>query len=782
MKKFVLLCLFILLSSFVSATIPVNNVVSYFSGDSADTDGNIAIDSAGIGNGTIIGGVTNSSDCILNQCYYMNGVNQYINVSVIPASIPNGCAGGWVRVDDVSSHRTFIEIDNNAGQLQFRWLSPSDDIYTKLNNNQVQYTTNTVTGGGFDHIVMSWDGTNRVLWVNGTVINNVSNANTYNYQADATYCIGMGTCWSGGTVNDMKGYVDEIFILNQSCTQADVETIYNAGAGYNPFQVGPVYSITDTPIDVDPELENSVTQLNLSITTQNHNLTASNYGAVIYNGTTYTATKISENYGVSGNVTYAVNVTTPIVYTNNTAIPYTWVYNLTINASDEANYSDSSSSQSVIWKLHHLFVLAKDNITGSYLDNITITAFNSTYNQTSISTGNTTQIVLKAGIYNLNISVNGYTVNNTINKTLSGITSTYTVGLWESKSIYLTIYDELTENLINASVNIGFINDAGAVNYTTSNGTLYASGLNTGEYRIEFSSSGYPERLYYVTLTSTSSEQLELYLLNDGNASQIDVSVFDEVSEAVTNTYVKILRYYLSCNCYKTVEIGKTNFEGDTFIQAQEDEEFYKVIIADNGETYLTTDPFKITSTTLTFFINLGVIDPTATFDKVQNIYESLTFNNVTKNFKYTWSDTNNNVVKGCLKTYKVSVSSETLLNSNCVSSTASTILINIPAENNTLYKAVSSLYLDGSTETIRDILFVDFNTGKLVFGNMGVFLSIFLLIILTLIGKWNPNVSVIFLIFALIAVRILGMLNLGLTALMALIGVGIIIIIQNRA
>lgn len=112
-------------------------------------------------------------------------------------------------------------------------------------------------------------------------------------------------------------------------------------------------SITANTEEVEPEQENTTTQLNLTVIAIIHNITGSNGAFVNYNGTNYTASQTDINLGVNGNVTYTVNVSTPLVILNNTNIDFIWYYNLTINV-NEQNIYNVSSNQTIIWAFPHV--------------------------------------------------------------------------------------------------------------------------------------------------------------------------------------------------------------------------------------------------------------------------------------------------------------------------------------------------------------------------------------------------------------------------------------------
>ncbi len=431
---------------------------------------------------------------------------------------------------------------------------------------------------------------------------------------------------------------------------------------------------------------------------------------------------------------------------------------------------------------HKLTVAAKDYFTNASLNNLIINISSGTFKENYNISGSSIVLNLTNGLnYTIVVNPSEY-ASNTSNISLTGLNSTHTVYLFKENSLYVRVYDEEQNKLLNwKTVNIEVIGDSLAVENSTSSGALIVEPLVQGDYRIRTSAVDYFERLYFATVSDDSTQTIDVYLLNSSSSTNMTVTIKDEKADFVSGAYVKLLRYYLDCNCYKTVEIGQTNFNGETGLRVVFNDELYKFIVEYNSIVYLQTTPFKITSDSLTFTIRIDELDPTINLRKKQDLIYNLSFNSNTNNFVYTFSDTNNAVLNGCLKVYKTTVRSDTLYNSTCVESTGATIIINVAAVNGTTYKAVSSIYFNEEPTTL-EILFKSFGSGSEVFGLMGVFATIILVIIFGFIGKWSPSVSIVLVVFSVVISRLMGLIQLGITPLMGLIGIGVIIALINRA
>jgi len=467
--------------------------------------------------------------------------------------------------------------------------------------------------------------------------------------------------------------------------------------------------------------------------------------------------------------------------------------NITFSFTNDIGYYNESETITVLGGVnqvlnssfynHKLTVNAKDFFTNATISDMTINLTIGSYNEYYNISGSNIVLNLTNNLsYTLKVDPLEY-ASNTSNISFTGLGSLHTVYLFKENSLYIRVYDEEQDKLLNwKNVNIEVIGDALAVENSTSNGALIVEPLVQGDYRIRTNAVDYLERLYFATVTDSSTQTIDVYLLNESSSTNMTVTIKDEKADYVEGAYVKLLRYYLSCNCYKTVEVGQTNFLGETGLRVVFNDELYKFIVEYDDIVYLQTTPFKITSDSLTFTIRIDDLDPTVNLRKKQDLIYNLSFNSVSNNFVYTFSDTNNAVLNGCLKVYKTTVRSDTLYNSTCVESTGATIIVNVAAINGTTYKAVSSIEFEEDETITLDILFKTFGGGSEVFGLMGVFATIILVIIFGFIGKWSPSVSIILVVFSVVLSRLMGLIQIGITPLMGLIGIGVIIALINRA
>jgi len=430
---------------------------------------------------------------------------------------------------------------------------------------------------------------------------------------------------------------------------------------------------------------------------------------------------------------------------------------------------------------------AKENLTSSVINNFTLNlsqSSNSYSISSSTSSAGLSFPILSSLNYTSIIDATNHALSSANHTVLTGNSSVYNYSLWLTNSVYISLYDEETEALLSGTnVSLEIFSATDSQTGTTTNGTILFSDLTVDDYHIRYSATGYAERSYFVSVGSRTTTSVNLYLLNTSQAVNVTTYVFDTTGDPVENALVKMLKFYIDCNCYQTVQVEETDFEGSAanFLVDGFNSELYKFIISFGGADYLETNPFKITSATLNFFIVSSDLDVTSSLGVVNGIASNLSFSNVTADFTFTYSDSGSNVVSACLKVYRELPSSSTLTNSTCISSTAGTITVTAPRINGTTYKAVANVVFDGENYVI-DTLYQTYSSGGRITGLVGVFLTMILVLGFALISLWNPSVSIVLTVTAIVLAGVLGILTIGKTALMGLIAVGVIIILRNKS
>lgn len=277
-----------------------------------------------------------------------------------------------------------------------------------------------------------------------------------------------------------------------------------------------------------------------------------------------------------------------------------------------------------------------------------------------------------------------------------------------------------------------------------------------------------------IQLTNVS-QLINLYTQDDPTRVTFRVTDYDETP--VEGAYIKVLKWDIGDNSFKTTEILKTDSQGYALGNIILYTIWYKFIVDYEGVTYLITEPEKIFETTRNFRINFET-DWYDTYDTSTGISTSLVFNNITNNFKYEWNTHTGAAREGCLKVVRRNITKDTLMVDNCTSSTAGERIYTIDDITAT-YMATGYLNFNSKPRTIvTNVLdyigksawkIYDTTGGK----KLGIFSGFMITLSLAFIGIWSPISSVVLLLLGIIVSSLLGLYQIALGATIILIVMG---------
>ena len=334
--------------------------------------------------------------------------------------------------------------------------------------------------------------------------------------------------------------------------------------------------------------------------------------------------------------------------------------------------------------------------------------------------------------------------------------------MYLARTFNLTFRDEITEALLNNTFELELISDLSAGRYNVSNGTLALELLTPAFYTLRWRSATHPERDYYETMYNESFFTINLYSLTTGNATDTLVRIVNTQGQSVENATVSLLRYYVSCNCYRVVEMAKTGFNGIAYMTAQEVEGHYKWIVEYQGVTrFMSTSPENLIADTGT-----GQITRTITIDLGTAYYESfialtdlssaVTYNELTSTLSFIWNDASDIVARGCLRAQFVNNSRWVTAGLACANGATGSVLLTVANANTTTYKW--NAYVETNTA------YSDYNlhSGWLNpaaiygFGGVAAFGAVFVLVGGAAIFSFSAVAVLIWTAFSLLAVFLL--------------------------
>jgi hypothetical protein len=290
----------------------------------------------------------------------------------------------------------------------------------------------------------------------------------------------------------------------------------------------------------------------------------------------------------------------------------------------------------------------------------------------------------------------------------------------------------------------------------------------------------YIRRNYYLdnsSLTNTSQD-IELLLLENSDSTSFIIEVKDQKLSPVEDAYVYIQRYYPTDGTFRTVQVAKTDSNGETIGFYKTETVDYKHLIIQDGVVLLETTPQKVVGKTAPFTLSFTIGDPLGypwdPFLKDSNIQSTLTYNKTSEIVTFTYIDTTGSTTLGRLVVLKESLSNYTTTVICNTSSTQSSVTLtcNMSGYSGT-FNAYA--YIEGES---TDILSFVTTTARDIMGNEGLLLGFFIILVAGFAFIWNPSAGIIGINVAVIFVNIIGFITVSPVFIFGMIAVSFITII----
>lgn len=421
---------------------------------------------------------------------------------------------------------------------------------------------------------------------------------------------------------------------------------------------------------------------------------------------------------------------------------------------------------------------------GTSVDNFTIFLTDSNgFSKNKTTTNGTVHFYVDADNYTINITPQYWGKQSDTVEVSYSQDQTYTFTLYEPNFIYLNFKDEYTDNYLTVNTSYTFWSTTHSFNGSTATGKDNQT-LQATTYRIDYTPDGYDQRSYYITITNQSFTNLTLYCINASLGDRITVNVQDETGVELTGYYVKPLRQFINGSDWRVVEIGRTNYDGQTFVTLKKYTVPYAFIVQsqDGSITQYFSDSF-IGFDTITLSVNTqeNVI---ASWSRLDSIAYSLTRSGVGgKTITLIWSDTTNTLLEEiCLRVEQRLASTNVLLSEQCSSSTSGILNYTITASSGSFIATVpyetTTQYSPGFLDQIEVVI----SEFLQVAGPLGLFMALILTATIGVLYAYNPSLAIFGAIGGLFFSIALG-LNLGMVTLFSILAVvGMIIAFRVRA
>jgi len=399
-----------------------------------------------------------------------------------------------------------------------------------------------------------------------------------------------------------------------------------------------------------------------------------------------------------------------------------------------------------------------------------------------------------SGTSYFNLTLHNQTVN-IMNMSLYG--HPYTVPY-----INFTAYDEQTLTEINATLDLTFTyvptggsvsnifsySDTSETNSTWSFAIDPPDETYTIDTTLEVDAAGYTHRFYNfegLDFTNDTTE-IGLYLLNESKSTSFIVSVRDSSYVPLSGIEVYLQRYYPSSNIWHTVEISETNGDGRTIEHIFTEDAKYRFKLYRDGILLYTTHESIIYCESTPCSIEIIIPE---TFESVlgdsmdlDNLESSMEYDESTDEITFTYSDTSGNFTQGriyVIRMHPGNTTIEYVCNSTSTSSTA-ILTCDLTGEVNGTYIASGYIIRDEEYLVEREA-FNKIRSIVQTIGLEGILWSFFFLIGIVMLGVYRPSLAIFFAIIGSIALWALQLMEIPITALISIIGIGIILLIGVR-
>jgi len=496
----------------------------------------------------------------------------------------------------------------------------------------------------------------------------------------------------GGGGVPLVGYLDEWGIWDGDLTQAQITQLFNEGNGISYFTEPEVPTVN--LISPENDTTTTIDSLNFSaeLTSKGYQLNNATINIWYSNGTLFTQ---STNTSISGtsdiNVSFSITDLQPEDYIWNVVLKY----ESQNSTQDNNNYTfhfvpfntDSEYHEpSVIETSRQAFNLNVTSTEGYTVSNGQLVYNGTEYDYATKTSIDSDSFALEQIIYipggttGFDSESRNFYWNVFITNEITGSTSTFTTDEYSqdveelkfqecSEDINITLlnftlYDEGTGSMINgsenfttfqATFNIGAYSENKAKNFSINNFStenssfIFCSDVDNATIYADMvsliSAENFAERNYYLTNSTLTNEtsEIPIYLIAESSALEFFITITQNL-RSVADADIHVAKYFVGEGVYKTIEIDRTDSNGEFNIYLDLDRD-YKATIVKDGEV-LGIKTFKAACASAPCEITLDIQEEiSSVFDLIdslyaQNVLYNLSFSPETEIVTFEFVDT----------------------------------------------------------------------------------------------------------------------------------------------
>lgn len=729
----------------------------------------------------------------------------------------------WVNITNSATNDVFVsQHAGSVGRMQFGETS-NKLTFVLGAGGIVAQSPGSIAENQWTQVAVTRNSTNGVtLYINGTAVAHGLNASAL----DNTFTrFGRDVA-----TQKLAGGLDEIGIWNRSLTATEIASLYSSHLGFQyPFTcIGNV--------DVCPILDTPPNGGSTGATLGFFNSTLNPISSNLTNATLFvwnnTALVNSTTNVLSGNVSVTTNWNIPGLTIGNYSWNvlacalnstggnsctwainnFTFDYSYTVNSQTASGTVVSQSLQEFILNTTLISGLGSSQAYVNYNNSRTLatkstigsntifsTSFNAPDVDTSVNISYFWELVLQS-------SGNTYDFNLT-SQTQQIIPlqvdncSSYTLLI-----LNYTLLDEEAQTALNDNVTIevdavfsdpsnSAVNSTFSTAYNSSNARIcMASGtLDSSSYRLDvltsYVSQNHVQEFHNIqnfSLTNSAIPQnINLYDLLTADSQEFKINFKDADYLPVKNALFDITRKYISQGVFRSVEVPKTDTDGNAIAHLVLSNVIYTIIVSKNGAILGTFDniiPTCDNQATGDCKINLRAASATILpidFSTNNNVSYTLTYNSTTKVVQSIFSTTDGSSITMLLNVTLFDNFGSTSVCADSLTTSGGTLSCTVPSAygNSTI---LATLYKNGLPIASK-IISTQEEPGA-VFGATRVILVLILFTILPLLGLTSGPATLVLGMLGLLSAALLNfysigsILGVGATILWAIIAGGILL------
>lgn len=776
----------------------------------------------------------NNSNCLIGNCSQL-----FTNTNLLIPTNPHmrfndsSSINFWFRPTNisvpVSDEFVIMSPQNTTGRISL-WNNSTWNFNGWTNNTNSLVNKTLPTVNAYHMITITRNNSvsrgNVTIYING-VLQESGTRSIINNTDPIQWLIGTNF----NNASDYAGtQIDEMGIWAKTLTAAEINQLYNAGAGI-PYSEGGLTVTLNYPSQQQILSSQSIT-FNATLT-PNTGFNLTNATIFLYNST--------------GAI---LNMTNNVVLGNNSndtfwtiSLPnagtYMWnVLGCANNVSGGVGYSCRFSTSNTTFFRQNFAVntetydgMVYDTDNSTFSINISVdpsvTFFSASlnYNNTNYL-GTFTQI--SSSEYIISRTIDAPVVSSTTSKnfnwtitfeTDSGFSfesttlrsqniSPTNITLVSPLAINFTLLDEETLQPVKGRLDVGFDWYLGGgtvtkkTSYARNTDNSFAFGILPGNQTFFTSSKltvhngslasnlgyKYETRIFDFNkdaLTNNTTNRT-LLLIGTNNATNVVVQVKDSSLRPYEGVYVIIERFYDDSIGYKMVENRRTDVFGQFSAKLVENEVRYRAKFYDSNNTLLkSTGDFTISCLSSVCILPFVIEDTTNQFNRFSNVTGfdyTFTFNNNTNIFTFTWNDNSGNTATKRILVQRYLFNSSTIVCNQTSTSAIGSLTCNVGSQRAS-YLGQVYYKQDGAKEQRLTITqSVKVGDPSSTFGLEGLMWSAVLLLTMILLGMWSPPVGIALYLAAFIFLGVTGIVYINPAIIVAELVLGVLFIWAFRS